>query len=370
MKLETHPKRIFGLDLLRAIAIILVVLGHGKFILNDTFLAGFPYFNLIDGVDIFFVLSGFLIGGILLRDISEKKQFKSSDLLRFWKRRWFRTLPNYYLILGANYLVVKHVLIKGDLEKFDFHFFTFTQNFNSPLYGFFWESWSLSVEEWFYLLTPILIFGLYRMFSIKISFLAVTIAMIFFSLLYRYRISGPNFDSFWWDVTFRKIVLCRLDSIGFGLLVAWIYFYYPKFWDKIKVPSFILGIALTLFLINYDQGVKSLYKQTIYFSILPFTVMLFLPLAEGFKKANGIVPIAIQHVSKISYSMYLINLALVAEVIKHNFQPSGGFDGIIKYLIYWVIVIVVSTLLFKYFEKPMMELRDLDIKSLFQKKSE
>jgi peptidoglycan/LPS O-acetylase OafA/YrhL len=56
--------------------------------------------------------------------------------------------------------------------------------------------------------------------------------------------------------------------------------------------------------------------------------------------------------------MYLINLALVAEVIRDNFPPSGGADGIIKYLIYWAIVIVASTLLFTYFEKPMTDLRD------------
>lgn len=61
----SEPKRIFGLDILRAFAIVLVVMGHGKFILKDTALEGFPFFRMIDGVDIFFVLSGFLIGGIL-----------------------------------------------------------------------------------------------------------------------------------------------------------------------------------------------------------------------------------------------------------------------------------------------------------------
>ncbi len=56
--------------------------------------------------------------------------------------------------------------------------------------------------------------------------------------------------------------------------------------------------------------------------------------------------------------MYLINLALVAEIIRKNFPPNGGFDGILKYLLFWAIVISASTILFKYFEKPVMDLRE------------
>ena len=55
-----------------------------------------------------------------------------------------------------------------------------------------------------------------------------------------------------------------------------------------------------------------------------------------------------QHISKISYSMYLINLALVAQIIDKNFSPNGGADSIIKYLLYWFSVILFSTLLYKY----------------------
>lgn len=364
MRLETNNKRIFGLDIFRATAIILVVLGHGGFILNGTVLEGFPHFKMIDGVDVFFVLSGFLIGGILLKELNKPNSFKTSDLMRFWKRRWFRTLPNYYLILLVNYLFVKHGIIKESIEQFNFHFITFTHNFNSPFYGFFWESWSLSVEEWFYIFTPVMIFGLCKWLPNKISFLTATLIMIILPLLYRYSIHNPTMDGFWWDVTFRKTVLSRLDSIGYGLLFAWLYFYHPEFWKKIKIPAFILGVALIIFVLNFDRSPNTLYKQTIYFSLIPFAVMLLIPMAHGYKKAKGFIPVAIQHISKISYSMYLINLALVAEVIRDNFPPNGGTDGIMKYIIYWVIVIFASTLLFKYFEKPMMDLRDKKIKIL------
>ena len=364
MRFETNSNRIFGLDIFRAIAIIIVVLEHGGFILNGTGLEGFPYFKIIDGVDVFFVLSGFLIGGILLKELNKLERFEISDLIRFWKRRWFRTLPNYYLILFINYLVVKHGIIKEHLEQFNFHFVTFTHNFNSPFHGFFWESWSLSIEEWFYILTPILIFGLCKTLPVKASFLVVTLIMVVFPLLYRTSLYDPNIDSFWWDVGFRKIVLCRLDSIGYGVFFAWLYFYYSKLWSNIKVPAFITGIALIVFILNFHQSPNTLYKQTIYFSLVPFAVMLLLPMAESYKKAKGFIPIAIQHISKISYSMYLINFALVAEVIRDNFPPTGGIDGVIKYLLYWTIVILASTLLFKYFEKPIMDLRDKKVNLL------
>ncbi len=363
--MSTNNERIFGLDIVRALAILLVVLGHGRFILNDTIIAGFPNFRMIDGVDIFFVLSGFLIGSILLKTIDKAEKFTYKQLFIFWKRRWFRTLPNYYLVLLLNYLVVKYGMIKEDISQFSFHFLTFTHNFKTPFYGFFWESWSLSVEEWFYLITPVLIFLLLKVIPPKISFLLATLFTITAPLLYRVSIYNPYLDDFTWDILFRKTVLCRLDSIGYGLLVAWIHYYFPYFWQKIKVPAFLIGIALILFITNYKSDVNSIYKQITYFSLTPFSVMLFLPIAESYKEGNGFIAASIRHISKISYSMYLINLALVAEVIRDNFTPKGGADGILKYFLFWIIVVGVSTLLYRFFEKPIMDWREKSISRIF-----
>lgn len=362
MNFKTQNNRIYGLDIFRATAIIFVVIGHGGFMLSNTLLEGFPYFKMIDGVDIFFVLSGFLIGGILLKEFNNSENFKASSLFTFWKRRWFRTLPNYYLILLLNYLVVKYGIINEDISQFDYHFITFTQNFVNPFFGFFWESWSLSIEEWFYIITPFICFLLLKIIPAKYSYIIATLLLIIAPLCYRISIYTPNLDGFWWDVTFRKTILCRLDSIGYGLLFAWIYYYYKKIWRKIKIPSFIFGLAIMVFILNYNMPVNSFYKQTIYFSLVPLSVMLLLPLAESYKSAKGFIPYAVQHISKISYSMYLINLALVAEVIRDNFAPNGGIDGLIKYFIYWSVVIIVSSLLYKYFEMPVMQLRDKKIK--------
>lgn len=60
--LVSDPKRIFGLDIIRAVAIMTVVIGHGQYMRSETFLQGFPYVRLLNRVELFFVLSSFLIG--------------------------------------------------------------------------------------------------------------------------------------------------------------------------------------------------------------------------------------------------------------------------------------------------------------------
>ena len=131
-----YSKRVFGLDCYRAVAILLVVSIHGGYLLNNTLLDGFPWINIMDGVELFFVLSGFLIGTILLKIVNSPEPLTVRKVTGFWKRRWLRTLPNYYLILLLNWVFVKFAFIDGDIKKFDLSFFYFGQNFFSPLYDF------------------------------------------------------------------------------------------------------------------------------------------------------------------------------------------------------------------------------------------
>jgi len=320
-------------------------------------------------VDLFFVLSGFLIGGILLKTMEKTKSFGSKDILKFWKRRWFRTLPAYYLILLLNFLAVKFSVIEGDLSQFNFNFLLFTHNFATPFYGFFWESWSLSVEEWFYIFSPILLLILFRFFSAKRAFLIATLIMILTPVLYRWSILDPTLNYFWLDVTFRKVVLTRLDSIGYGLLAAWTYSYFHAFWKSARIVAFLAGFGLLIFILNYESYPGSVYEQLVFFSLVPISAVLMLPLVESFREAKGRLAAGITHISKISYSMYLINLALVAGVIHHNFAPENSTDAILKYILYWALVVIVSSLLYKYFEKSVMDLRDKSFSFSFLSKT-
>lgn len=354
----TAAPRNFGLDLFRAVAILLVVLSHGSFLLDDTPLDGFPFFKTVDGVDLFFVLSGFLIGGILLSDIEKFPSFGIGHTFSFWKRRWFRTLPNYYLILAVNHYIVSRGIIKEDITHYDSSFLYFFQNFNKPFTDFFWESWSLSVEEWFYVITPLFLILLLRLTTPKRAFLSITLLLLTFSVVWRYLHRNPQVDEFWFDVSFRKVVLCRLDSIAFGLLAAWIHRFRRDLWTRMKGSAAIVGAVLLYFVSHHATSAGSLYRQVILLTLTPLSAMLLLPWAEQLPSLNNRLARVVTHISKISYSMYLVNLALVAEVIRDNFLPQNSTDAMIKYGLYWLAVILLSTLLYRGFEKPMMDLRD------------
>jgi len=96
--LHINPNRIYGLDILRAFAIFFVVLAHASSFLTQPLQDILWHFQY-DGVSIFFVLSGYLIGGILIK-IIENKGATFKNLFNFWLRRWLRTLPNYFLVLS------------------------------------------------------------------------------------------------------------------------------------------------------------------------------------------------------------------------------------------------------------------------------
>lgn len=165
LKTDFSHYRIIGLDLLRAISIILVLFSHGGgFFLrtSHSLLSPIVYMG-ITGVEIFFILSGYLIGTILIKNFKDGCTLKKAKI--FLIRRWFRTIPNYLLFLLINLLVFYFThdsdFTTSRMTSLFFHHLTFTQNFSSyEITTFFPESWSLSIEEWFYVLI-IFTIGLY-----------------------------------------------------------------------------------------------------------------------------------------------------------------------------------------------------------------
>jgi len=184
------------------------------------------------------------------------------------------------------------------------------------------------------------------------------LVMIAAPLIYRAYSFDPKLDDFWFDVQVRKIVVARLDAIAFGLLLAWIYSFHKSLWDKWKNVALVLGLAIVLVLLNYSASNATFYRQVFYFSITPFAIALILPWFEGITSSWKRLVAAVTHISKISYSMYLINLALVAQVIGLNFPVQGNADGIIKYLLFWGIVIGASSLIYYFVERPILKWRD------------
>ena len=154
-------QRVFGLDMLRALAIVCVVHGHGKHYLYGTSMEWLAELPLPHGVDLFFVLSGFLIGLSVMKMLEQERY--GAQLGRFYGKTALRILPNYYAMLLVNLLLVATGVVQGDLGAMPlYRFATLTQNIADPFYGFYWESWSVPIQWWFYIFFPLVAWLAYR----------------------------------------------------------------------------------------------------------------------------------------------------------------------------------------------------------------
>jgi len=148
--------RLAGLDTLRALAIAMVLMSHYNGFVVRGSIFGFIGEVGWAGVDLFFVLSGYLIGNQLLAPAARGE---SLQLKTFFARRLLRTLPNYYAVLAV-YLLLPHSPIWGKTMAPVWHFLSFTQNVGLRYGETFTHSWSLCIEEQFYLVLPLVVMAL------------------------------------------------------------------------------------------------------------------------------------------------------------------------------------------------------------------
>lgn len=367
--------RIFGLDLLRFIAIVLVVLGHSRWMIQT-----FPkpikimlHGSGILGVELFFVLSGFLIGGILLKTYEKNGHFlKLSDIQEFWIRRWFRTLPNYFLILFV------YLFLYWDSKPVDvWKYFLFIQNaFTYPPY-FFEESWSLAIEEISYLISPLvlavftIIVGSFRP-SNSWWFFWMSLLLIALITLLRYYFSATklpiymDMPGYSWQYKLREVALIRLDSIYYGFVAVFLSRRFSKEWVQSKYITAIVGLTGVLLLMAFtgpilEQNTNN-FKNTIFFSLLSISIGLILPYLSEMRNAPiKALAAPITFISIISYSMYLINGGILSWQMKMYFEDGKDMStlqltGI--YALYWILCLGLSALIFVLYEKPFTSLRE------------
>jgi peptidoglycan/LPS O-acetylase OafA/YrhL len=354
---------------LRAFAILCVVLGHSlSFVPPGQFskIAGDAVF---DGVSIFFVLSGFLIGGILIKTL-ERNPPELKVLLHFWTRRWFRTLPAYYLVLLAVVAVTvlfgRFMSVPQSFTTENLKLFVFTQNWSSPHPNLFPEAWSLSIEEWYYVLIPPALFLFVKVLRIspKRSIVYVACAVIFAVTLVRYfRFASNQYSTYDdWDTVFRKQVITRLDSLMFGMLGAFCSYYYPRVWRSRKKSLLAAGV-LILFAARYLPEIvrttdTGLYNSVLSFTVLSVGVLLCLPFLSDYTDKGCLLYTPITYISMCSYSMYLLNFTPIAHFAIGAVKRFAGVNtSTVLYPAYWVIVVGLSMLMYKYFEKPTTEMR-------------
>ena len=358
-------KRVFGADLMRAIAILIVIIPHGLNAFSTPIHNRLGQVGLLGGtmgVEIFFVLSGFLIGSILL---SLAPDFNNIRVLpSFWLRRWFRTLPNYYLFIIINIVLILLLFPKQTIPNIA-PYLVFSQNWlwPNPL-GFFQEAWSLAVEEWFYLLFPISLFLIYRLSkSFTTAFLLSAVIFIIIPTLVRVQMAFmPNLIN--WDENFRKVMFIRLDAIMYGVLAAWIKKRFLANWIKFRIPFLVIGSLILFFtwLFALQQTFNtSFFAKTFLFSLISIGVACTLPVCDQWTiSKENVLTRLIRSIALWSYSMYLSNLLIVRVFIyiRPKIPPHPFLVDVIFFILFYVICAAISAVIYTYFEKPTTALRE------------
>jgi peptidoglycan/LPS O-acetylase OafA/YrhL len=344
--MKVDQDRVFGLDLMRAVAISLVLICHGVLFFSSLPLwtALYPYGYI--GVELFFVLSGFLIGDILFRGFA--RSGRVGTLGNFWTRRFLRTLPNYYLFILINVGIAWWF---SERLPPIWKYLLFVQYLFSASPGFFGESWSLAIEVWFYLLTPILFFAALKIAPRKfpISTLLIIVATILAVTFLSIRaISHMGV------LTVRVTTIYRLDSCMFGMLAAWVKYFHPALFPRGRHLFFIVGIVMFIFAIYcVGHAGRSFICDRSGFVATSLGATMLLPLLDSWRAVppgGTIVP----RLSLWAYSLYLANTP-VRRVIQHLFF---GVSPYFKAAVFLFVSFVVAESVYSFYEKPMMNLRD------------
>lgn len=346
-------------------AILFVMVGHGNTILANILPAPLLGVFVFDGVSIFFVLSGFLIGKILI-DHLDKQGASGSSILNFWIRRWFRTVPTYFFVLSI--LILCHYATKRRTSIAFWKYYVFVQDLFTPHPRWFQEAWSLSVEEWFYLTIPLLILVCHRLFrsgtrSVPYLCIAVILLVPLIRMDRAFSMDVLSFDD--WDLYFRKQVITRLDSLMFGVLGAWVSVKHLAIWARHRSLLFFTGISLMVLdkcLFQFGGAITP-YHTIFSFSVFALGTLFTLPLLSAVKTGKGRLFNVLTKVSLISYSMYLLNHSLVRQMILpacfgESWSSDTPWMALIQYLSFWTLTIVGSVLLYNLVEVPTTALRN------------
>jgi peptidoglycan/LPS O-acetylase OafA/YrhL len=319
-----RQNRVFGLDLVRAIAIGLVLAAHYGVVI-PYWLGYKPLYPVATlgllGVDLFFVLSGFLIGRLLIDVIRIAPSF--GNLRIFLIRRWMRTVPLYvvWLCISLAFFPPPDHRLRHFIG-----YLTFTQNlvWPMPVSNWFGVSWSLAVEEWFYLLFGVCAVGavLVRR-SPKAALIPLALFCVIPAVL---RWMVP--DTANWDNDVTKIVILRLDSIAYGVILAYLRFAYPRLFAH---PRICGTIGAAIIIATWAGGatmvpVLSYHAlRTFTFNILDLGFALCIIGAVAWTTAGGWIAKVVRKISDISYGLYLMHLTILlacGNLLVHGLFPA------------------------------------------------
>jgi len=370
--------RIPELDGVRGVAILLVVICH--YFGGDTHgPPNFPFSLVKDvvslfwcGVDLFFVLSGFLIGGILMDQRNSAGYFKT-----FYVRRVCRILPLYFAWIALFFLVIAvfPAVVRSGWYSVEFrqlpHFsgwgyFLFVQNFwiaKFNDYGPDWtgNTWSLCVEEHFYLLAPLTIWLLPPR-KLPMALVSLIVLMPVFRLyLYLYHSS----------IFMHVFSPCRMDGLLLGMMCAWLVRnekYYDLFkrrmdWVYVTLAMLFGGmIYLTFFQARagWFKGLTSLEMVVFGYSWISlfFACFLLVVITAGTSPLTGLMRNRwLRHLGVISYCVYLVH-GPVNDFVDHFIYGKdtniNNFWDATAALLSFAIVWLIASASWRFFEKPII----------------
>jgi peptidoglycan/LPS O-acetylase OafA/YrhL len=360
--LDTSSAREPGLDLMRAIAILWVMLWHMHWLLHPSLLTGPGRYGWM-GVDVFFVLSGYLIGSQLLRPYTRGSQ---PSLGSFYLRRAFRVLPAYLAVLLLYFAVPGFREAPGLSPAWQF--LTFTENFRID-YAHdqaFSHVWSLCVEEHFYLVLPLLVLLLMRRPSFRKT-LGVISGIFCFGIairayIYLYQVR-PLADDGFALAYLEKIYYpthTRLDGLLVGVALAAIKTFRPEWWQRALSHGYALlfsGLALcawAMWLFRHRYGPSG--------TLLGFPLMaigLGLLIASSMAPSSPLSKVrGFGLIATLAYSLYLTHKEIVHldQVFFLRYVEPGGW---MAFLIYFATSFLAATVLYLAIERPFLRLREM-----------
>lgn len=354
-----HRSRRPGLDLLRALAIIVVVIYH-----TGIFGFALPYdlhrFGWI-GVDLFFVLSGYLIGGQLLSQLRTRRRIRFA---RFYARRALRILPAYLIVLAVYFSLpaLREFPSISPLWKF----LISAQNIGLRGGTAFSHAWSLAIEDQFYLLLPLVLLALCRS---RLAALVVPCFVVVAGLLLRGYLAH-QLPSDTGGVSHRGYQLwiyyptwTRLDPLVLGVALAAVEQFRASWWQALIgsarwlwVPA-VGAIAYALYLGDGDIFTVQTCVWQLPLIALGMAALLICSLSPDLPFSRVEVP-GIAFLASIAYSVYLSHKLIIHATIQLCSRYSIPLTSVRALLLIEVAIYVMGAILFCSVERPFLQLRN------------
>lgn len=363
---DRRTNRLPGLDLLRALAIFWVMLYHASqfgFISSDHWLVAFGWM----GVDLFFVLSGFLIAGQLL---APRLRGVQPDYRRFLVRRLLRTLPAYLAVIALYFLVPR--AREYDAIQPLWQFLSFSENLfvRVPPPKAFSHVWSLCVEEQFYLLFPAMVALLSirpsprKTVSTILAILLIGIAlrgMIWLNELSPLRGSEDGFGPAYMARIYYP-TWTRLDGLLAGIVAATLKTFRPALWHRVTArPDLLLGAGVAgvgVSMLFFADRFTSLPLAIFGFPLLSLSMALMVMAGSTRRSIIGRTGTpGAGAVATIAYSLYLSH-KIVFHAVANGTIPNLGHAPGIAMATALSCALLAGYALYLLVERPFLKLRD------------